>query len=212
MAPIPANASAAMVFFFFFVAIVVAPWLMLRLAPKAEVGGRRRTRRTATTAACLGRLYRRIATPCHPHASPLARGLFLIAVGARDRASGPYAVRGQARSPSSSCPSTTSPRSPSSSTCPEGASLETERTLFSAADIARALPEIRSIQTYAGTPAPFNFNGLVRHTISARPPNSANCSSIWSHAESGSEPAMPSHSICASASARSSSPLEQASK
>ena len=33
MAPIPANASAAMLFSFF-VAMVVAPWLMLRLAPK----------------------------------------------------------------------------------------------------------------------------------------------------------------------------------
>jgi multidrug efflux pump subunit AcrB len=47
---------------------------------------------------------------------------------------------------------------------PEGASLEdTERALFGAADIARGLPEIVSVQSYAGTPAPFNFNGLVRH-------------------------------------------------
>ena len=47
---------------------------------------------------------------------------------------------------------------------PHGATLEdTERTLFSIADVARQLPEIRSIETYAGTPAPFNFNGLVRH-------------------------------------------------
>ncbi len=47
---------------------------------------------------------------------------------------------------------------------PEGASLEdTERTLFAAADIAHGLPEITSVQSYAGTPAPFNFNGLVRH-------------------------------------------------
>ena len=47
---------------------------------------------------------------------------------------------------------------------PRGATLEdTERTLFSIADAARQLPEIRSIETYAGTPAPFNFNGLVRH-------------------------------------------------
>ena len=47
---------------------------------------------------------------------------------------------------------------------PRGATLEdTERTLFSIADVARQLPEIRSIETYAGTPAPFNFNGLVRH-------------------------------------------------
>ena len=47
---------------------------------------------------------------------------------------------------------------------PEGASLETtERTLFGAAEIARQLPEVTSLQSYAGTPAPFNFNGLVRH-------------------------------------------------
>ncbi len=47
---------------------------------------------------------------------------------------------------------------------PEGASLEaTERVLFDAADIAHQLPEIASVQSYAGTPAPFNFNGLVRH-------------------------------------------------
>ena len=47
---------------------------------------------------------------------------------------------------------------------PEGSSLEdTERTLFDAAALARALPEVRSVQAYAGTAAPFNFNGLVRH-------------------------------------------------
>jgi multidrug efflux pump subunit AcrB len=47
---------------------------------------------------------------------------------------------------------------------PEGATLEdTERALFAIADVARQLPEIRAIETYAGTPAPFNFNGLVRH-------------------------------------------------
>ena len=39
MAPIPANASAAMLFSFF-VAVVVAPWLMVRLAPSAASGGR----------------------------------------------------------------------------------------------------------------------------------------------------------------------------
>lgn len=33
MAPIPANASAAMLFSFF-VAVVLAPWLMLKLVPK----------------------------------------------------------------------------------------------------------------------------------------------------------------------------------
>ena len=53
----------------------------------------------------------------------------------------------------------------------EGATLEdTERTLFAAAEIARRIPEVRSVQTYAGTPAPFNFNGLVRHYYLRRIP------------------------------------------
>src|SRR5690606_10360778 len=47
---------------------------------------------------------------------------------------------------------------------PEGASLErTERTLLEAARRLEAIPEVVSIEAYAGTAAPFNFNGLVRH-------------------------------------------------
>ena len=41
MAPIPANASAAMLFSFF-VAMVIAPWLMLRLHPEGQRGPRTR--------------------------------------------------------------------------------------------------------------------------------------------------------------------------
>jgi multidrug efflux pump subunit AcrB len=47
---------------------------------------------------------------------------------------------------------------------PEGASLEaTERVLIEAAGIAENVPEVVSVDAYAGTAAPFNFNGLVRH-------------------------------------------------
>jgi len=47
---------------------------------------------------------------------------------------------------------------------PEGATVEdTAQALFAAARETEKLPEVHSIQAYAGTPAPFNFNGLVRH-------------------------------------------------
>ena len=47
---------------------------------------------------------------------------------------------------------------------PQRATLEdTERLLAAAAERLKALPELASIQAYAGTAAPFNFNGLVRH-------------------------------------------------
>ena len=40
---------------------------------------------------------------------------------------------------------------------------ETDRTMAAAADLLMDIPEITSIQSHAGTAAPFNFNGLVRH-------------------------------------------------
>ena len=47
---------------------------------------------------------------------------------------------------------------------PRGTSLEeTDRTLTDAATLLKDLPELVSIQSYSGTSAPFNFNGLVRH-------------------------------------------------
>ena len=47
---------------------------------------------------------------------------------------------------------------------PEGASVEaTDRVAQDVARIVLAMPEVISVQTHAGTPAPFNFNGLVRH-------------------------------------------------
>ncbi|HRO50996.1 MAG TPA: efflux RND transporter permease subunit, partial [Hyphomicrobium sp.] len=47
---------------------------------------------------------------------------------------------------------------------PPGASLEaTDRVLAAAADRLAKLEELSSVQAYAGTAAPFNFNGLVRH-------------------------------------------------
>ena len=48
---------------------------------------------------------------------------------------------------------------------PQGSTLEdTERFLTAAAERLKDLPELTSIQLYAGTAAPFNFNGLVRHS------------------------------------------------
>ncbi len=57
---------------------------------------------------------------------------------------------------------------------PEGTTLEqTARIAQEMAAALRALPEIRDYQIYAGTAAPFNFNGLVRHSYLRRGPNVA---------------------------------------
>jgi len=62
--------------FSFFVAMVVAPWLMLRLAPKQ---GAAVTAHAAHDEGVLGRLYRRFATPIVR--SKRASWIFLLGVG-----------------------------------------------------------------------------------------------------------------------------------
>ena len=57
---------------------------------------------------------------------------------------------------------------------PEGATLETSNALGQEiADYLRRVPEVKSTEVYAGTAAPFNFNGLVRHYFMRSGPNVA---------------------------------------
>jgi multidrug efflux pump subunit AcrB len=157
MAPIPANASAAMLFSFF-VAVVVAPWLMLRLAPKdgpvvSHAGHEHEE-------GVLGGLYRRIAG--RVVRSKRSAWIFLIGVGIATLLS--MTLFATKSVTVKLLPFDNKSEIAVVVDLPEGASLEaTERTLFGAAEIARQLPEATSLQSYAGTPAPFNFNGLVRH-------------------------------------------------
>lgn len=154
MAPIPINASAAMLFSFF-VAVIIAPWLMVRFARSAlsphshdAHGGK------------LGALYGRVAQRIIRD-SKSARN-FLIAVGVATLVACsmfyfkavtvkllPFDNKSEVQLVLD---------------MPEGTALETTgRTLEAAAAVARQLPEARAMEVYAGTAAPFNFNGLVRH-------------------------------------------------
>jgi multidrug efflux pump subunit AcrB len=156
MAPIPANASAAMLFSFF-VAMVIAPWLMLRLQPQ---GGPPHEHEAADGEGFLGRVYRRFATPVVR--SRRSAWTFLVGVGIATVLACLLFVTKSVTV--KLLPFDNKSEMSVVVDLPKGATLEdTERTLFSIAAVARQLPEIRSIETYAGTPAPFNFNGLVRH-------------------------------------------------
>jgi multidrug efflux pump subunit AcrB len=156
MAPIPANASAAMLFSFV-VAMTIAPWLMLRLHP-----GQRalREHESPRGEGILGRMYRRVAAPVVR--TRRNAWIFLIAVGV---ATVVVCLLFLTKTVTVKLlPFDNKSELSIVVDLPEGVTLEqTERTLFAIAEIARQLPEVRSIETYAGTPAPFNFNGLVRH-------------------------------------------------
>ncbi len=156
MAPIPANASAAMLFSFF-VAMVIAPWLMLKMHPE---GHALHETEAAHGEGFLGRLYRRFATPILRDRK--RSWIFLGGVGVATMA---VCVLFYTENVTVKLlPFDNKSEMAVVVDLPEGATLEdTERTLFTIADAVRGVPEVRSIETYAGAPAPFNFNGLVRH-------------------------------------------------
>jgi len=156
MSPIPANASAAMLFSFF-VAVIVTPWLMLKLAGK---GGIAASGHEDAHGGRLGKAYIAMARPILK--TRLRAWTFLILVGVATIASLgliytkhvtvkllPFDNKGELQVIAD---------------LPEGASVEdTDRVLRQVVDRIAAIPEAVSFQTYAGTAAPFNFNGLVRH-------------------------------------------------
>ena len=158
MAPIPANASAAMLFSFF-VAVGIAPWLLMRIAggvkvAAAHAGGH------GEADSRLGRFYRRVAGPIV--ASRRNSWIFLVTVGIATLLSvSLFATKAVSVK---LLPFDNKSEIQVVLDLPEGASVEdTERALFAMADLIRDVPEVETLQAYAGTAAPFNFNGLVRH-------------------------------------------------
>lgn len=157
MAPIPANASAAMLFSFF-VAVVIAPWLMIKFAPKAD--GPAAQAHAHDEEGFFGRMYRRVAAPIIRSRKGARK--FLVIVGVATLVACALFATRTVRV--KLLPFDNKSELQVVVDLPEGSSLEaTERVLIEAATISAAVPEVVSVDAYAGTAAPFNFNGLVRH-------------------------------------------------
>ncbi len=157
MSPIPANASAAMIFSFF-VAVIVTPWLMLKVAAKAPA----HDHHDEAHGGALGRIYRMVAKPLL--ASKRNSWIFLIAVGVLTL--GSLALFYTKDVTVKLLPFDNKSELSVTIDLPEGSSVEaTDGIAQAVAAIVVGLPEVKSVQTHAGTAAPFNFNGLVRHSF-----------------------------------------------
>jgi len=158
MSPIPANASAAMVFSFF-VAVIVTPWLMLKFG-KGHGAGDDLAEHEAADGGVLGRAYRAVAAPVLR-----SRGrsvLFLAAVLVATF--GSMALFYTKHVTVKLLPFDNKSELSVVLDMPRGTSVEaTDRALQDIAAALAPVEEIVSIQSHAGTAAPFNFNGLVRH-------------------------------------------------
>ncbi|MEF3130992.1 efflux RND transporter permease subunit [Rhizobium sp. 268] len=155
MSPIPANASAAMIFSFF-IAVTVTPWLMLRIAGR----GKGHEGQSHAQGGVIGRLYTLVARPLL--ASKTSSWIFLAVVGLLTL--GSLALFYTEDVTVKLLPFDNKSELSVMVDLPEGASVETtDATAQSIARLVMQFPEVKSAQTYAGTAAPFNFNGLVRH-------------------------------------------------
>jgi multidrug efflux pump subunit AcrB len=154
MSPIPANASAAMIFSFF-VAVIITPWLMVKFAGNAPAhghedghGGR------------LGKIYTAVARPVLK--SKWRSGLFLLVTAALSF--GSMAAFYTKDVTVKLLPFDNKSELSVVIDLPEGSSVEdTDAVAQAVARTVLDLPEVHSVQTHAGSAAPFNFNGLVRH-------------------------------------------------
>ena len=160
MRPIPINASVGMLLSLA-VALIVTPWLSLKLLRHAHAA-EGSCHATADNQGRLHRLFDRVMRPFLEGAQAARRRLVLFAamlllvVGSAGLAVVELVVLKM-------LPFDNKSEFQVVLDMPEGSTLETTNRALAelAAEVARQ-PEVASVQGYAGTSAPVNFNGLVR--------------------------------------------------
>ncbi|MBD3786688.1 MAG: efflux RND transporter permease subunit [Sphingomonadales bacterium] len=158
MSPIPSNASAAMIFSFF-VAVIVTPWLMVKVAGRADMSGHAEGP-GHHAGGKLGAIYERVARPVLK--SKGTAGLFLLVTVVLSF--GSLGLLYTKHVTVKLLPFDNKSELSVVIDLPEGSSVEaTDAVAQKVAAVVTELPEVVSVQTHAGAAAPFNFNGLVRH-------------------------------------------------
>jgi len=156
MGPIPAVASTAMLFSYF-VAVMLTPWLMVKLGAGHLAHGE----------GALARIYRVLAGPIIRRR--WASWTFLLVVAAATL--GSFALFATRHVTVKLLPFDNKSELMVLLDLEKGAALEdTERALFRLAERLSDVPEVVAMNLHAGTAAPFNFNGLVRHYFARRAP------------------------------------------
>ncbi len=155
MSPIPANASAAMIFSFF-VAVIITPWLMVKVAGRAPVHEHSEDQ----PGGLLGRIYTVVARPMLK--TKFRASMFiLVAVILSFGSLGMLYTKDVTVK---LLPFDNKSELSVMIDLPEGASVQaTDAVAQDVAALALEMEEVISVQTHAGSVAPFNFNGLVRH-------------------------------------------------
>jgi multidrug efflux pump subunit AcrB len=175
MRPIPIGSTAAMLFSLA-IAFTLTPWAALRVL-KRHFAHQIENQKSgvenpadAVPSDWFTRLYHRVMDPMLDHAK--WRWAFLIGIVALLLGAVGFVLTGAVTI--KMLPFDNKSELQLIIDTPEGTPLEqTTRVALEMAEVLREVPEVRDFQIYAGTAAPFNFNGLVRHYFLRRGPNVA---------------------------------------
>jgi len=158
MEPIPALGSVAM-FFSLIAAFVFTPWLAMRLRPTMAYLRRAEAKEEANNEK-LERTFRKILLPIIGNRKLGWATLALIVMLFFASCSFFYFKWVTVKM----LPLDNKPEFSVMIDLPEGTALpQTANLTNRLATIVRKVPEVTALQTYAGTAAPFDFNGMVRH-------------------------------------------------
>ncbi len=171
MRPIPIGSTAAMLFSML-IAFTITPWAAMRLLQRHSPAdsGKKVVDHDHAPDDFFTRLYHRVMDPMLAHAKwrwtfllgvlgLLLCAMGLVGIGFVEVKMLPFDNKSEFQIVINT---------------EEGTPLEqTARVATEIATALRGEPEVRDMQIYAGTAAPFNFNGLVRHYFNRRGPNVA---------------------------------------
>lgn len=169
MRPIPIGASAAMMFSMF-VAFVATPWAAYKILGRAFAQGKLKVHHEGEKEDFLTHLYRAYMNPLIR--DPKIRRLFLWALGGLLVAVILLVPLKLVRM--KMLPFDNKNEFQVILNMPDGTPIEkTKQVVTEIAEYLVTVPEVRDIQLYAGTAAPYNFNGLVRHYFLRSKPHQA---------------------------------------
>jgi multidrug efflux pump subunit AcrB len=158
MAPIPVLGSVAMLFSLF-AAFALTPWLTLRLRPNLAALEQSERREERLRERLTG-VYARSLRPLLQRRG-LRLGFLGALAGGLVLSLGLFATHAVVVK---MLPYDNKPEFDLVVDLPAGAALPiTANASRAMAEALRKIPEVTAVQVYAGTPAPFDFNGMVRH-------------------------------------------------
>jgi multidrug efflux pump subunit AcrB len=168
MRPMPIGASLAMVFSLF-VAFVIAPWLAMRLIKPGHGGGGEHGGRPLQDT----RIYKLYSRTMRPLVESPTKAVVALAVVAVLTVASTFLFFTRTVEVKM-LPFDNKSEFQVIVDMPEGTTLERTTTVArEIGDYLASVPEVTDYQIYAGTAAPINFNGLVRHYFMRQGPNVA---------------------------------------